>query len=102
MSSRALALAFAALATAALVTACGGDDGSNQPADAGVDARLEGFDQPDDICPGAPHCASTGDGTLQVGAGKRIFTPTITETWTDENNNGEYDDGEAYVDANGN
>jgi hypothetical protein len=101
MSSRALAFAIAALATAALLTACGGDDGA-QPADAGVDARLEGFDQPDDVCPGASHCTSTGDGVLHVGAGKRIFTPVITETFTDENMNGEYEDTEPFVDANGN
>jgi hypothetical protein len=99
MSSRAFAFALAVAATAALA-ACGDDGG--QPADAGVDARLEGFDQPDDSCPGAPHCASTGDGVLQVGAGKRTFTPVITETFTDENMNGEYEDGEPYVDANGN
>lgn len=81
------------------LAACGGDDGNNLPADAGVDARLEGFDEPDDHCPGSPHCATAGDGVLHVGAGKRIFTPTLAETFTDENMNGEYDEGEAYVDA---
>ena len=85
------------------VAACG-DDGGTPAIDAGpdIDARLEGFDQPDDHCPGASHCASAGDGTLAVGAAKQIFTPTITETWTDEDGDGEYDTGEPYVDANGN
>ena len=51
------------------VLACG-DDGGKPTIDAGpeIDARLEGFDQPDDHCPGAAHCASAGDGTLAVGA----------------------------------
>jgi len=85
------------------VFACG-DDGGKPTIDAGpdIDARLEGFDQPDDHCPGAAHCASTGDGTLAVGAAKQIFTPQITETWTDEDGDGEYDSGEPYVDANAN
>jgi hypothetical protein len=85
------------------VLACG-DDGGKPTIDAGpeIDARLEGFDQPDDHCPGAAHCASAGDGTLAVGAAKQIFTPQITETWTDEDGDGEYDSGEPYVDANAN
>jgi hypothetical protein len=93
--------ALAALAALALAPTGCGDDGSSMPPDAGVDARLEGFDSPDDSCPGAAHCASAGDGVLHVGGGKRIFTPVITETFTDENMNGEYDPGEAYVDADG-
>jgi hypothetical protein len=74
------------------VLACG-DDGGKPTIDAGpgIDARLEGFDEPDDVCPGAAHCASAGDGQLAVGAAARVFTPNITETWTDENGNGEYD-----------
>ena len=73
------------------VFACG-DDGGKPTIDAGpdIDARLEGFDQPDDHCPGAAHCASTGDGTLAVGAAKQIFTPQITETWTDEDGDGRF------------
>jgi hypothetical protein len=92
---------LALLACASFALAACGDDGDAQPADAGIDARLEGFDSPDDSCPGSPHCATAGDGVLSVGAGKRIFTPVITETFTDENDNGEYDDGETYVDADG-
>lgn len=86
----------------ALSAACG-DDGGTPAIDAGpdIDARLEGFDQPDDQCPGAAHCASAGDGTLAVGAAARSFTPTIVETWTDEDGDGEYDSGEPYVDADG-
>lgn len=93
---RRIAICFLVLA------ACGDDGGSGDP-DAGVpDARLEGFDEPDDVCPGAAHCASPGDGTLAVGAAARVFTPDITEHWTDENGNSNYDSGEPYDDANGN
>ncbi|HVV86773.1 MAG TPA: hypothetical protein VHE35_27130 [Kofleriaceae bacterium] len=89
----------------ALVTglaACGDDGGTAGPADAGVDARLEGFDQPDDVCPGAAHCASTGDGQLLVGAAAKVFTPVITEHWTDENGDSEWEPEEPYDDANHN
>ena len=93
-----LILALAGLALAG----CGDDGGAGDP-DAGViDARLEGFEQPDDVCPGAAHCATTGDGQLRVGAAAKVFTPTITETWTDENNDGEWQTEEPYVDANHN
>ena len=84
------------------VAACGGDDGNSGDADAGVDARLEGFDQPEEVCPGASHCTSAGDGVLHVGGGARVYTPTIEETWTDEDGDGEWQDTEPYVDANGN
>ena len=89
---------------AVAVAACGGDDhgAADAGVDAAIDARLEGFDQPDDHCPGAPHCATAGDGQLAVGAATRVFTPEILEHWTDENGNGEYDPGEPYVDANSN
>lgn len=90
-----------ALISAVALAACGDDGGAGNP-DAGVDARLEGFDQPDDVCPGAAHCAGAGDGTLQVGAAARVFTPVITETWTDENGDGEWQQDEPYVDANHN
>jgi hypothetical protein len=85
----------------AIVAACGGKQAA-EDAPAGADARLVGFDSPDEICPGGPRCASTGDGVLYVGAGKRTFTPAIVETWTDQNGNFAYDPGEPYVDANGN
>jgi hypothetical protein len=88
------------LVALAALGACGGDDGP-AAADAGIDARLEGFDEPDDVCPGAAHCASAGDGQLAVGAAARVFTPNITETWTDENGNGEWEANEPYVDADG-
>ena len=93
---------LAVLLAAAALAACG-DDGTNAGADAGVvDARLEGFDQPDDICPGAAHCAGAGNGTLEVGAAAKVFTPQITETWTDENGDGEWQTEEPYLDANHN
>jgi hypothetical protein len=73
--------------------ACGDDGGTS------IDARLEGFDEPDLVCPRDPQCATRGDGVLHVGGGKRIFTPAIPETFTDENMNGERDDNEPFVDA---
>jgi hypothetical protein len=85
--------------------ACGDDGGGDDTAtpDAGVpDARLEGFQEPDDVCPGADHCASPGDGTLFVGAAARVYTPAIPETFTDVNDDGEWESDEPYVDANGN
>ena len=95
-------MVLAVLLAAAALAACGDDASSGDP-DAGVvDARLEGFDHPDDICPGAAHCASAGNGTLEVGAAAKVFTPTITETWTDENGDGEWQTEEPYVDANHN
>src|SRR5690242_6000828 len=81
------------------IPACGGGGGGP---DAAPDARLVGFDTPEFVCPGDPQCASAGDGVLYVGAGKRVFTPTISETWTDEDGDGEYDDNEPFVDANSN
>ena len=84
-----------------IAAACGG--GKNASIDAAApDARLVGFDQPDEVCPGGPSCATTGDGVLWVGAGKRTFTPQVIETWTDQNGNFKYDPGEPYVDQNHN
>jgi hypothetical protein len=83
----------------AAVVACG--NGSAAP-DAGVDARLEGFAGPDVVCPGSPACETTGDGVLRVGAAKRIYTPIDFETYTDENNDNEYQTTEPYTDKNGN
>ncbi len=82
-----------------LLVACGG---KNDKPDAGGDARLEGFDQPDLVCPGGPSCATAGDGVLKVGVGKRIYTPQDFETYTDENGDREYQTSEPYVDKNGN
>jgi hypothetical protein len=83
-----------------VVIGCGGGGGGGP--DAAPDARLIGYDQPDFVCPGDPRCASAGDGVLHVGAAKQTFTPAIPETWTDEDLDGEYDDNEPFVDANGN
>ncbi len=87
------------IAALACTTACG--DGKAAP-DAGVDARLEGFESPDLVCPGGPGCETTGDGVLKVGAAKRVWTPTGYETYTDENNDNEYQMVEPYTDLNGN
>jgi hypothetical protein len=89
------------------LAACGDDDGSatpDGPPDAGPpapDAIESGFRGPDDVCPGSDHCNGTGDGKLYVGVGKAVYSPTITETWTDVNENSNYDSGEPYVDADG-
>ncbi|CAN5914984.1 hypothetical protein BH11MYX2_BH11MYX2_08360 [soil metagenome] len=85
--------------------ACG-DNGHKAAQDGGVDAvpdaRLEGFDKPDLVCPGDPGCMTVGDGVLKVGVGKRDWTPAITETYTDENLDREWSSDEPYDDANGN
>ncbi len=85
---------------AVVLAACGGGKGAP---DAGVpDARVEGFDHPDLVCPGGPDCMSTGDGQLKVGAAKRTYTPTDFETYTDENGDNKYETTEPYTDKNGN
>jgi hypothetical protein len=82
-----------------VVAACG--DSAATP-DAGVDARLEGFEAPELVCPGGVGCESAGTGALEVGVGKRIWTPQNFETYTDENNDQEYNSNEPYTDLNGN
>lgn len=82
-----------------VLAACGGS--SSQP-DAGIDARLEGFEAPDLYCPGDPQCASPGDGVLKVGVAKRAYTPANFETYTDENGDREWQHDEPYTDLNGN
>jgi hypothetical protein len=74
-------------------------------ADVAVDARPPDptpYMGPDDWCPGRDHCRGTGDNRLLVGVAKQDITPTITETWTDRDMDGAYDEGEPFVDANGN
>ncbi|MBA3465251.1 MAG: hypothetical protein H0T46_35295 [Deltaproteobacteria bacterium] len=93
---RGFLLVFAVL----LLVACGDND--SKPNDAGVDARLEGFDKPDLVCPGSPECGSAGDGVLKVGVAKRAWTPVNFETYTDENGDREYQTSEPYTDKNGN
>ena len=94
MRTRALVITF--------LIACGGKSSTTVDAPPAVDAQLAGFQGPDEVCPGGPKCATTGDGVLYVGAGKRVYTPTAIETWTDENGNFTYDVGEPYVDLNHN
>ena len=89
-----------AIVCGVVLAACGG--GSAAP-DAGVpDARLEGFDKPELVCPGDPSCATTGDGQLKVGAAKRVYTPADFETYTDENGDKQYQTSEPFTDKNGN
>ena len=52
-------------------------------------------------CPGDPSCADSGDSVLYAGYGVREITPEI-ETFTDTNKNNLWDEGEPYVDRNGN
>jgi hypothetical protein len=88
----------AALATL-VIAACGGH--GSTPDAAPADARLEGFDQPDIVCPG-PTCGTQGDGVLKVGAAKRTYTPVNFETYTDENGDREWQPSEPYNDLNHN
>ena len=91
----------AVAAFAAALLGCG-DDGSRGTSDAGPDAQLEGFTEPDLVCPGGAGCETSGDGVLKVGVGKRAWTPALAETYTDENEDREWNSDEPYVDANGN
>ena len=86
-------------AAALALVACGGSKGTP---DATPDAQLEGFDQPDIVCPGGPTCATAGDGVLAVGVGKRVYTPQNFETYTDENGDRQWQSSEPFVDKNGN
>ncbi len=93
---------FVLAVTATALVACGGDDSGDTPdAGADIDARLEGFDEPDEVCPGSAGCENGDDGRLFVGAGAVVFTPEITETWTDSDGNGEWSSDEPFVDADG-
>lgn len=86
-------------ALAALAACCAACD---DPPKVVPDARLEGFDKPDLVCPGDPTCTSAGDGVLEVGVAKRTWTPTGFETYTDENNDRQWQTTEPYTDNNGN
>jgi len=87
----------------ATMPACGGcGDNNNKAVDAMPDTRLEGFDKPDIYCPGDPACATAGDGVLKVGVAKRTWTPQDFETYTDENNDRQWQTTEPYTDKNSN
>ena len=81
------------------VLGCGGNKAAT---DAAIDAQLEGFTTPELVCPGGVGCASTGDGVLKVGVSKRTWTPQNFETYTDENNDRQWESNEPYTDLNGN
>jgi hypothetical protein len=83
-----------------VAAACGG--GGDAGPDAGIDAPLEGYQGADGVCPGATGCAAGDGGRLFAGAAARIFTPALPETFTDEDGDGNWDNEEPYVDANGN
>ena len=82
-----------------VVLGCGGNKAAT---DAAIDAQLEGFTAPELVCPGGVGCASTGDGVLKVGVAKRTWTPQNFETYTDENNDRQWESNEPYTDLNGN
>jgi hypothetical protein len=88
-----------ALLVCSLFAACGGSNPKEEPP---PDAGLEGFQGTDLDCPGDPSCPSAGDGVLHVGAAKRTYTPQGFETYTDENNDREWQSDEPYTDLNGN
>lgn len=92
-------------AAALLVVACGGGGGNTGPMDAPAaspDAQLEGFTKPDVSCPGGPGCESAGDGVLKVGAAKRVYLQPGFETYTDENDDKQWEKMEPFTDLNGN
>ncbi len=78
---------------------CGGKDAPPAPT---PDAGLEGFQGTDIFCPGDPSCVSPGDGVLKVGVGKQAYTPQNFETYTDENDDHEWQNDEPFSDLNGN
>src|SRR5262245_29865714 len=82
---------------AMLVAACGDDGNKVVP-----DARLEGFEKPDIVCPGDPQCETAGDGVLKVGVAKRTWTPVGFEKYTDQNKDRQWQATEPYTDLNGN
>ena len=64
--------------------------------------RSKASTSPTSCARAAPSCATTGDGVLKVGAGKRIYTPQNFETYTDENSDRQWESTEPYTDLNGN
>lgn len=85
---------FSAVILAALLALAGCQKNTPQP---------EALWAVDDHCPGPPHCTGNGDNQLHVGVASRPITPALGETqWTDDDADGEFDPGEAFVDENGN
>ncbi len=110
LSKKGVALLLAA-SLAGLLSACGDDDVTPPPSDAGTDAGVDANIPPTPLpeplhCPGDPSCTGVGDDVLYVGTARAEITPVIddsTEIVTDDaNGNGEYDVGEAFRDTNGN
>jgi len=81
------------------------DGASDVQEDAAVDVRPPDptpYEGPDDWCPGRDHCRNVGDNRLLVGAAREDITPSISETWEDRDMDGRFDEGEPFVDTNGN
>jgi hypothetical protein len=83
------------VALLAALAACGRDD-----VVPGAAAVIPGFTGPDIACPGQPQCTGQGgEARLSVGVGAQAYTPTLVETFTDEDQDGERDADEPFVDA---
>lgn len=83
------------------LVACGGGGGGG--VDAGLGGPREPF--PDQVCPGSDGCTGQGDGVFKVGAAQVEITPNLDDyetEYTDDNGDGEWESGEAFVDKNGN
>ena len=108
LPARVLSLRSAGLALLLGVLAMGCSDTPGDAVDMGTaDLRPSGLG-PDEIplkvaqrCPGDPGCLDQGDGKLYAGAGRRDISPKV-ESYTDTNANGIWDEGEPFVDRNGN
>lgn len=71
--------------------------------DGGLREPPSAFDGPDDACPGADHCRGEGDGRLYAGFAREDINPTIVEReWTDTSRDNAWQEGEPFVDRNGN
>lgn len=78
------------------LVACGGEAEPVEPTAPVTASALV----PPLVCPGAPSCPDH-DGELRAGAAVRSITPAL-ETWTDDDGNGVWDEGEAFDDVDGN
>lgn len=81
---------------------CGDDGGSGGP-DAAPEIGGPRDPFPSLHCPGSPGCTGTGDNVFKVGGGRAKITPELVEfEWDDENMDGEWEPGESFTDVNNN
>lgn len=93
-----------ACVTLSAASGCQGDPVDDDTVPADDDSSPADDDtawRPEQVCPGDPECASSGDGTLEVGAAVVPITPERWEAWTDANGNSSYapTDGDSYLDC---